>query len=599
MLKQLREKTKTILWIVVVAFVVSIFAVWGMNLRSPSTRLTEEDAVGSVNGVAITRVDYSNAFSEILEQLRQQRGQDFELSPMERRMLSEQAWELAIQKILMSHEMAKLDITVSDAELVDFLRRNPHPTLQQVFQTEDGQFDYQMYLEKLSDPEVDWTDLERWGRTILPELKFQSYLSSQVHVSDLEARDRYRLENTQVAAAYVEIPFEFEEPPYDPSESELDSLYRAVRDDYTEPESRRVALIEIEKKPTSEDEREVLDRLLDIREELLAGRDFAEMAEDNSEDLMSAQKGGDLGFFTRSTMVEEFDSAAFSLSVGEISMPVRTEYGYHLIKVEERKTENGEEKIHARHILMKVEPGYDTIDSLSTLVRDLTEEIKSKGFEKAASAYGLAIKQTEPFTDGYFIEGLGFVPRVISFAFNRNTDEVSSPIEEEKAVYFVKIVEKIDERTRSLDDVRMQLVDEIRRTRSEERARTRAESIRQQAVTGGSLESAALSAGLEMKTTPSFKKMDTVPGIGGNTAFATACYFLPEGELSPPVKGRNSVYLIRVIERRAPDMDIFVERRGELITEIRREKIMRFLSSWYDEIRQRADIVDMREQVLN
>ena len=100
MLKQLREKTKMILWVVVVAFVVSIFAVWGMNLRTPTTRLSAENAIGSVDGVPISRTDYSNSFSEVYEQLRQQRGEDLQLSPMEQRMLAEQAWAAARRAIL-------------------------------------------------------------------------------------------------------------------------------------------------------------------------------------------------------------------------------------------------------------------------------------------------------------------------------------------------------------------------------------------------------------------------------------------------------------------------------------------------------------------
>jgi len=180
MLKQLRENTKTILWIVVVAFVISIFAVWGANLSGPSggSGRQDDNTVGSVDGQPITRTLYSNSFTQVYDQMKQQRGGEYEPNQMERMMMAEQAWEIAIQKILMAREIEKLDIRVSDAELVDFLRRNPHPTLQQVFRTEDGQFDYQAYLSSLSDPEVDWTELERWGRNLLPELKLQTYISS-------------------------------------------------------------------------------------------------------------------------------------------------------------------------------------------------------------------------------------------------------------------------------------------------------------------------------------------------------------------------------------------------------------------------------------
>ena len=110
----------------------------------------------TLNGEPITRTLYSNSFTQIYEQMKQQRGGEYEPNQMERMMMAEQAWELAIQKILMAREIEKLDITVSDAELVDFLRRNPHPTLQQVFQTEDGQFD--IISQTAEVPGDAWTD---------------------------------------------------------------------------------------------------------------------------------------------------------------------------------------------------------------------------------------------------------------------------------------------------------------------------------------------------------------------------------------------------------------------------------------------------------
>jgi peptidyl-prolyl cis-trans isomerase D len=599
MLKQLRENTKTILWIVVVAFVVSIFAVWGMNMDNPSRPRQDENAVGRVNGVPITRTLYSNSFTQVYDQMKQQRGEAYEPNQMERLMMAEQAWELAIQKILMAREIEKLQITVSDAELVDFLRRNPHPTLQQVFRTEDDQFDYQAYLRSLSDPEVDWTELEQWGRNLLPELKLQTYISSQVHVSEQEIMERFKRETVVAKARYVKIPLPVEESTYEPSEREIDSLYAAVEESYTIPESRRVKLLVIEKKPTESDEREVLDRLEEIRNEIRSGREFSEMASIYSEDPMTAEKGGDLGFFSRGSMVREFEDAAFSLEVGGVSDPVRTEYGYHLIKVEERKTEQDEEKIRARHILMRVEPGYETIDSLSTLIRELNEEIKSKGFEKAAEAYGLTIQEPEPLKDGYFIEGIGFAPRVVNFSFSHEPNSISAPLEEEQAVYYVKILEKIGERFESKDDIRIQLVERIRRDRLDDATRERAESIRKQAVTSGNLGSAALAAGLDVEETPYFKRGDVIPGIGGNTPFAVASHLLPIDEISSPVRSGNAYFLIRVTDRKLPDIDLLSARSSEIAEQLNREKTMRFIAGWFDEIRQSAEVVDMRERLLN
>jgi peptidyl-prolyl cis-trans isomerase D len=599
MLKQLRENTKTILWIVVVAFVVSIFAVWGMNLDNPSSPRQDDNAVGRVNGESVTRTLYSNSFTQVYDQMKQQRGEEYEPNQMERLMMAEQAWELAIQKILMAKEIEKLQITVSDAELVDFLRRNPHPTLQQVFRTEDDQFDYQAYLRSLSDPEVDWTELEHWGRSLLPELKLQTYISSQVHVSEQEIMERFKRETAEVKARYVKIPFPTEESVYEPSEREIDSLYAAAKESYTIPEKRRVKILTIEKEPTEADEREVLDRLEEIRNEILSGREFSEMASIYSEDPMTAEKGGDLGFFGRGSMLQEFEDAAFSLDVGAMSGPVRTDYGYHLIKLEERKREKDEEKIRARHILMRVEPGYETIDSLSTLIRELNEEIKSKGLEKAAEVYGLTIQEPEPFKDGYFIEGVGFAPRVVNFSFSHEPNSISAPLEEERAVYYVKVLEEMDEGVEAKDDIRIQLVDRIRRERLDDETRNRAESIRKQAVTSGNLESAALAAGLDAEETSYFKRGDAIPGIGGNTPFAVASHLLPVGEISTPIRSGNAYFLIRVADRKLPDMDLFTSRSAEIAEQLNREKTMRFIAGWFDEIRQNAEVVDNRERLLN
>jgi hypothetical protein len=170
MLRNLRERTKTILWIVVLAFVLSIFAVWGMDLRGPQQRKFDFSVVGTVDKEAISQQAYNDMLNQLYAQVKMQKGERYVPSDMERGLLADQAWELAVQGRIMQREIERLGITVSDAELVSFLRQNPHPSLQNVFKTQDGQFDYQAYLRALSDPDVDWTELERWGRAVIPEL---------------------------------------------------------------------------------------------------------------------------------------------------------------------------------------------------------------------------------------------------------------------------------------------------------------------------------------------------------------------------------------------------------------------------------------------
>lgn len=600
MLRALREKTKTILWIVVVTFVVSIFAVWGMNLRSGGDdRVDEPDNVGTVNGIPIDRRFYSNNFQELLNQLRSQRGNDFSLSPAERYMLLEQAWEVSIQKILMQREIERLGITVTDEELVSFLRRNPHPSLQQVFTDDEGNFDYQAYLRALADPQADWTQLERWGRSIIPELKLQTMLAAQVNVAEDEIMDSFEKQNVEVKARYVKVAIEDEEVPYEPSEAEILTKYGEMKDRFTEPEKRRIELVKIEKKPSDFDDMDVFDRMIEIRNEILGGVDFAEAASNYSDDMATASKGGDLGFFGKSDMDSVFTKAAFSLKDGKISQPVRTQFGYHLIKVVERKTEGGEEKIRASHILMNVEPGYETVDSLTTLVKDLNSAIKERGFKEGAKSMHLAVKEIEPFARGAFIKNYGYLPMIVNFAFNSKKGRISSPFDSDDAIYYVKVVEEIPERPLPLEEVRDQIIEAIREERNEQRAKAIAEAIKQEAVTSGDLEGAAHAKELSIIETPMFRIDGPVPEIGTNTNFAVACHMLPTGKIGPPIKEYGAWYVIQVLDRTNPDMKAFAEQRETILGRLRQEKATHLMASWYEEIRDKAKIQDFRTQTLN
>ena len=599
MLRGLRERTKTILWIVILTFIVSIFAIWGMDLSTPRRRLNDQDVAGSVDKEAISQQAYNDMVNQLYSQVRQQKGENYNPTDMERSLLADQAWELTVQGRLMGKEIEKLNINVSDAELVAFLRQNPHPSLQKVFQTQDGQFDYQAYLKALSDPEVDWTQLEQWGRSVIPEVKLQTYLVSQIHIPESEILDRFKAQNTTMKAKYIEVPVQKENPLYEPTEAEIRSRYEKDKDDFKDPAMRRVRVLELDKKPTAADEEDVKARLMEIRQDIITGTtDFAKAAQEYSDDQMTADKGGDLGFFKKGDMAPEFDKVAFSIRVGDLSEPFRTQYGCHIMQVEERKTESGADKVRARHILMKVEPGTDAVDSLNTLIRDLSGDIQSKNLEKTAADRKLKTYDTEPFPPGMFIKDLGFVPQIVSFAFNNKTGSVSYGLATESKVYFVKILEELPERVKPLEEVRPQLIEAIRTDREAEAAKKIAEALRREILSGGNMEAAARAKGFTVKETPRFKENDAVPDIGTNTVFSAACKYIAAGTVSPPIKGTNRYYIIAVVERIEPDMAKYVEARKTLVEEMRNESAQRFMANWYQGIRDKAKIVDLREKPL-
>ncbi len=123
------------------------------------------------------------------------------------------------------------------------------------------------------------------------------------------------------------------------SEKEIQDFYQTHKKDYVEPEAihARHILIEVPQKATKEQEAAALKKAEKIRERALKGEDFASLARKYSADIGTKDRGGDLGFFTRGQMIEEFEKAAFALKPGEVSKPIRTSFGYHIIKVEEKR----------------------------------------------------------------------------------------------------------------------------------------------------------------------------------------------------------------------------------------------------------------------
>jgi peptidyl-prolyl cis-trans isomerase D len=599
MLQQMRANTKTILWVVVVAFGITGFSLFGVNQKSGNQNPNERsEFVGSVNGQQITRQMYSFQYQQLLSQIRARRGDNISFSATESHMLAEQAWETTIMEMLRAQEIEKLGITVNDNELVSFLRRNPHPQLQSMIVDDEGSFDYNEYLRQLSNPEMDWSELERWGREQLPRVKFESMLMSQISMPDRLIMDEFEKRTIEMTVQYVKVPWQDEDPPYEPTEQELTARHEKSTDEFMDPEKRSIKLIVLEKSATELDDLDVREQMLEIRKDLMDGDDFAETAKIHSDDYMTADKGGDLGFFGRGMMDSTFTETAMAQDTGQVSMPVRTEFGYHLIRTVEKTNEDGEDQVRASHILMKVEPGYDTIDSLSTLIGSITDNIKNEGFENAAEMMELEIIEVEPFSRGAFIKDLGYLPRIVNFAFNFKSGKVSGPIESEDAIYYVKVTGEISERLKPLEEVRGQLVEMIRYDRKTENSKETARRIRQEAVTSGDLEAVAHSRELEFNTTSPFKVDDAIPGIGSSTNFALASFELPANKISVPVMGQNEWYILKVVSRTAPDMTAFADQKQTLSNEIMQQRSYDFLSMWYKQLREEAVVEDDRELTL-
>jgi len=304
------------------------------------------------------------------------------------------------------------------------------------------------------------------------------------HRGDFTAPERLRLR-------YLEISLDEIAAEVKADDDELRALFDSEPDRFVTPEKREVSHILLSV-PSDAGEGEVAgtrERLAALKERLVAGESFEDLARENSDDPGSAAGGGTLGFIESGMMVPEFEAAAFALSPGEVSDPVRTNFGWHLVKVTSvqqsgRVTfEEVRDQVLAQYQAREAERIYaERVETLANVTYEHPESL-----EVGARELGLTIRETSPVTrDGQSDDPLASQPAVVAAAFSSDVLDAgnnSEPIEFEPGR--VVVVRAFDhERSRRLDpdearaDVVRALRTETRRRAVTERGRALLEELR-------------------------------------------------------------------------------------------------------------------------
>jgi parvulin-like peptidyl-prolyl isomerase len=596
MLKTMRENTKTIMWIVVVAFVGFIFAVWGKGMQR-SRSYIPVGVIGKVNGRTISDEQYREMLRMEVLQFREDTGQD--PSPTDMETLEDRAWSRLVSDELVNQEIVKSGISVSDELVFQAIWNSPPPEVLQseYFQTE-GEFDVNKYRASLRQNPDGWKPLESVYRQNLAKQILQQRVIAGVYVSELELREKFSEENEKARVSYVfGDPLTITRDEVELTEDAVESYYAEHKDDFTMKAHAKLNYVEISKAPSEYDETRAENEIMRIKGEIEAGEDFADLATSYSDDLMTADTGGDLGFFARGTMTEEFEELAFSLEPGGIGGPVRSQYGYHLVKVEEKKTENDQEVVRARHILVEVAPSDATIEALANTASELAGSAAENGLQQAAEEFGYEMQTTPAFTDdARFVPGVGIFPTVVNFALDNPGGTLIPRLHEnEESILIFEVGEKVEERVPKLEEIRdrveQQALRELQRIEAERRAERIVEAIR----SGDTLEGAAAHAGLEVNDTGLFARGSYVQGIGKRNEFVGAAFALQVGDVSGVVTTNRGAYVLRLEERVPFDENSFQLRRDALLQDMRARKQEAAFSNWLSTLWDQAEIEDFRD----
>jgi len=365
------------------------------------------------------------------------------------------------------------------------------------------------------------------------------------------------------------------------------ALYRLIDVIPSSDKMVRASHILISKK---ENEQANLDEANRIYDELINGADFNLLAAENSGDPGSAARGGDLGWFGKGAMVKEFDEACFSGNLNEIQKPLKTNFGYHIIKV----TGQSDSKYVIEQIVNPVTQSAATRDENYNAASDFSYLAEKNGFDKEAELLGHTISETPPFQENSpSISGLGVNKRLVKFAFENSVNTVSEVFKVQQGFVVVQISENIPEGFREYKEVEMQLKQLAGTQKKFEEAERLAGELSER--TGGDLgKITALDPRILVNNTGRFNYQTSIPNIGKDYGFIDAAFSLEKNQLSEPVRGVKGFYLIHLIEKTELDSAAYNLQSGTLRNNLLQAKKNAFVNQWLTTLKEKSDIVDNR-----
>jgi parvulin-like peptidyl-prolyl isomerase len=590
-MKQMRENTKIVLWIVVVAFLITIFAVWGLDLQSSGTR-HEKSLVGRVNGVNVTPQMYNTIYTQMAQQVRSQSG---DLTAAQQEMIRDQAWENIVSNIITSEQIKKLGITVTDDEVLSFLKTSPPAEVQQYFKDKSGNFDYAAYQAALNNPDADWTAVEALARERIPMVKLNHYLMSQVHVSATEVRRAFAEQNTKLIARYVQFPLDAEDAGAAPTDAEVKAYYDAHPDQFKDVERAVVEFVRVSIAPTKEDKDALLEMANGIRKSETTPDQFKSDIETYSE-AQTSKVGGETGLLAKAQRDPAVMAAADALKPGEISQPIVTADGVYIVQLIEKKKDKSEDKYNLRELYMKLSPSSATQDTLAAKARAVQEAAsKSNDLVAAAKGQGLDVSTSQPFAEGFPVPGLGYFPAVSRFAFASKPGAISAVISDEKNYVVCRLKGRTPAAIRPLDQVAEGIKQTLIHDRRVASAMHKADGFARSASgQGATFDGAAAQYGYKVARTDSFTVAQPPAGMMPNSAFARAALDLDANGVSKPVESGNAVYVVNLLGRRDPTQADFTKNAGAVRDQVYRQKVQDYVAYWYGEVKDKSKIEDLR-----
>ena len=517
-----------------------------------------------------------------------------------------QAAEQLINEKALIAEAHRMGLRASDDELRDELQRGQLGTMLFPDGKFVGQEEYENFAQRF---DMTVPQLEARVKEDILVRKLRALVSSSAFVGDTEVRDEFDQRNTKVKFEYAVITqadilkglhptdeelkafYERNKANYNNSipekrqikyvvvdsakiaaattvtDQDLQAYYDQHRDEYREPEQVKVSHILI-KTPlpapgAKEDEKAVAAaraKAEDILKQLKAGGDFAKLAEKYSDDPGSAKSGGELGWIGRGRTVPEFEKAAFSLGKGQTSDLVKSSYGFHIIRVEDKQQAHLKTLAEVKSEIEEKVKQQKTAHATETAANALLSHARTDGFDAAAAAKGQTAITTEFFGRTDNLPGLGANPQFMDAVFNEADKAPPDVVQVPQGYVVFQLLAIKPPATPTFEEIRPKVESQFKNERAGFLLQQKTQELSDRATAGHDLKKAAKDLGATVKTSELVAPDGQVPDIG-SMANASAIFSLKPGEISGPITASGNGVVAQLLEKEAPTDQEFAEKR--------------------------------------
>ncbi|MBN2124465.1 MAG: SurA N-terminal domain-containing protein [Deltaproteobacteria bacterium] len=623
LLSLMRKHAKSYL----IKFLIGIIAVVFIFYFGYSFTSREGVQVASVNGEMISGVEYQKAYRNMLESLQREYKSVWSDNLIKVFNLKKRALQGIVDQKLISQEARRIGLDVTEKEVQKEILSYP------AFQFK-GRFDENRYRSLLHNMRMKPEDFEAGIAMDLLQKKLGQFLMAFTPVTEQTVRDFYTYSNEKVKISLVRFDPANYRSTVKVNEPSLEAFFTERREQYRIPEKVRIAylcfdpesfkdqvqvtdqqvknhyeenleafkeerqvkarhiLFKLDEDASEEEAVKVRERAAAVLGEARKGGDFAALAKKHSEGP-TREDGGDLGYFARGQMLKPFEDAAFEMKRGQISDPVRTPLGYHIIKVEDIKEERIQPLEEVRDQIQGIIANTAGTDLAHEKALSLLDQMPYEvDLAQFASDHKAPIKTTEYFSQDESIPDIGGDSKFRQSVFALGKSEVSELIEVQGKFYIIQVTDRKPSYLPELKEVRDRVEKDFIDHRATVEAKSNAESYLKRLKAGEAWAALAKEGRLSPETTEFFARSDTVPQIGHAPELKEAAFALGEEKRYPEkvFETEDGVLVIRWEASQGIDPAAFEEERQKYRYTVVLARHRGIFSDWLEDLRGRAQI---------